>query len=332
MSFWGGTGENMKKGRIIFVTYLCVVSIMLSFYIGAIDEAQASTVVVQKSSVTKKKNKSRQLAEYTEEERYNLLFGTDVTYWTTDNKPAGYETKEKALKNLVTIKVPCYMLDKNGHKYTSLLSLTVHKALSAEVSAIFNEIYELPEKFPIHTLVGFRWNTNGEVSGPFLSKVTCMSAHAYGAAIDINMYENDYYVGAGNDLRDVKNPYYITETVREVFARHGWYWGGDFDICSDTMHFQYTGLGMLSYNTGSPFVKYSPTTPPPSSVLIKNLQRRLNRLGYYSGSINGSFDKKTSKAVKKFEKEHGLKATGKCYEELYELVWNLTHEMSDVNK
>lgn len=326
----------MKDAIRKAIAVICICTMIMPFFsikayaaTGSEDKGKSASTG---KSTKKKKNKTKTLADYTEEERYRLLFGTEVTYWTTDSKPAGYETKEAAMKNLSTIKVECYMIDSKGHKYSTVIPLTVNRLLADDVREIFAEIYQLEEKFPIHTLVGFRWNSNGEVSGPFLSGVTCMSAHAYGAAIDINMIENDYYVGAGNDLRDTKNKYYITDSVREIFERHGWYWGGDYSICTDTMHFQYTGLDMLSYNTGSPFVKYSATTPPPTSVLIKNIQRRLNNLGYYNGSINGTFDKKTSKAVKKFQKANGLKATGRAYEEFYTLLWNMTNEMTDVKK
>ena len=274
-------------------------------------------------------SQKKSLADYTDEERYKLLFGTDKKLFTVDDKPAGFETKSAALGNMTTVKVPCYLIDSRGTKYPSSRNITVHKALAEDVKQIFDEIYALPEKFPINTLVGFRWNSRGEVSGPFLETVTCMSAHAYGAAIDINMIENDYYVGAGNDLRDPQNPYYITQNVRDIFAAHGWNWGGDYEICTDTMHFQYTGLDMLSYNNGSPFKKYSLKSPVSHSMLIKNTQRRLAKLGYYKGSADGTFGKLTQAAVKAFQEDHGLKVTGKTGKKFYTLLWNLTNDMYD---
>ncbi len=275
-------------------------------------------------------SKEKTLAERTDEERYELLFGTEKKLFTVDDKPKGFETKSKALGNMKTVTVDCYMIGSTGTKYKAKGDIVVHKALAEDVKKIFDEIFALPEKFPINTLVGFRWNTNGEVSGPFLESVTCMSAHAYGAAIDINMIENDYYVGAGNDLRDPENPYYITQNVRDIFEAHGWHWGGDYEICTDTMHFQYTGLDMLSYNNGDPFVKHKLTSPQQSSTLIKNMQRRLERLGYYKNGNDGVFGKGTRKAVKAFQKDHGLKATGRTGEKFYTLLWNLTNDMYDL--
>ncbi len=40
------------------------------------------------------------------------------------------------------------------------------------------------------------------------------------------------------------------------------------------------------------------------------VQKELKLLGYYKGKINGILDKKTEKAVKLFQKDHGLKVDG----------------------
>jgi len=307
------------KGKSIKTAFLIFVSILL---------CTATAVPVYAASA--KDSESASLAGYSDEERYKLLFGTEKKLFTVDDKPEGFKSKDQALKNMTTVTVKCYELGQKGRKYETKRDIIVHKALAKDVKQIFDEIFALPEKFPINTLVGFRWNSRGEVSGPFLDSVTCMSAHAYGAAIDINMIENDYYVGAGNDLRDPENPYYITQNVRDIFEAHGWHWGGDYEICTDTMHFQYTGLDMLSYNNGDPFVKYKLTSPQQSSTLIKNMQRRLERLGYYKSGNDGTFGKGTKRAVKAFQEDHGLKATGRTGKKFYTLLWNLTNDMYDL--
>ena len=43
---------------------------------------------------------------------------------------------------------------------------------------------------------------------------------------------------------------------------------------------------------------------------VKSLQKKLKKLGYYSGSIDGSFGPATYAAVRKFQKANGLKADG----------------------
>lgn len=262
--------------------------------------------------------------------RYQYLFGTDATVWTTKNKPAGYEDKTKALSKMVNVEVPVWRLEKSGSKKAAVRTLSVNEKLADDVKQIFKEIYALPEKFPVDTLIGFRWNTRGEVSGPFLEKVTCMSAHAYGAAIDINFYQNDYYVGGGNDLRDKADPFYITQSVIDIFEKHGWFWGGNYAICSDTMHFQYTGLDMLSYNTGNPFKVFKVKKTLMKDVRIKNVQRRLNKLGFSCGSADGIYGNMTAAAVKAFQKANGMKANGRTSEAFYVALYNQTHDMYDV--
>lgn len=43
---------------------------------------------------------------------------------------------------------------------------------------------------------------------------------------------------------------------------------------------------------------------------VKSLQKKLKKLGYYSGGIDGSFGPVTDSAVRKFQKANGLKADG----------------------
>lgn len=269
------------------------------------------------------------LSAYSEEERYQYLFGTGVTYWTTKNKPKGYRSKESALKNMTEVTVKVWLSGSRGRRVSGKKKLKVNRKLAGEVKQIFKEIYELPEKFPIDTLVGFRWNSAGEVSGPLLKDTTVMSAHAYGAAIDINMYQNDYYVGPNHDYRDKNNKFYIPESVKEIFEKHGWYWGGNFSICTDTMHFQYTGLGMLTYNNGEPYTEYSlETTPKAGGYKIKNIQRRLKKLGY-NVKMTGKMNSATDRAIRAFQQDHGLAVTGVTDEEFYCLLYNLTPSTYD---
>lgn len=159
-----------------------------------------------------------------------------------------------------------------------------------------------------------------------------MSIHSFGAAIDINPgdYDNDYFLGKGNDLRDKSNPYCIPDEVIEIFEKNGWFWGGNFSICSDTMHFQYLGLDFLSYQGNSPFRELKLKN---NSLMegkdIKNLQQRLKELGF-SVTINGVYDKATESVIKKAQKQYGLKVTGVVDYKTWEAIINLTHYMSYV--
>ena len=216
-----------------------------------------------------------------------------------------------------------------GKKYSSTMKLSIHKKLADGVSSIFKEVYALPMKFPIKTLLGYSYR---KVGGVGLSNSTLLSIHSFGAAIDINPgdYDNDYFLGKGNDLRDKSNPYCIPDEVIDIFASYGWFWGGDFEISADTMHFQYLGLEFLSYQGKSPFreLKYKNGTLM-SGNDVKNLQQRLNRLGY-KVTVDGKYAKSTETAIKKFQKNNKLKVTGVVDYSTWEKLINLTHYMGYV--
>jgi len=133
-----------------------------------------------------------------------------------------------------TVKVPVWKLDKNGKKYGSALNITIHQALADEVLAIFTEIYNGPEQFPIYEAGGFQ-DRSGD--------------HGLGLAIDINSNENMYISGGGRTVGKLwepyKNPYSITPygDVVTAFERHGFFWGGDAFSNVDYMHF------FFSYDT-----------------------------------------------------------------------------------
>ncbi len=58
------------------------------------------------------------------------------------------------------------------------------------------------------------------------------------------------------------------------------------------------------------------------SALVKQLQERMQLLGYYDGPISGNFMEKTLKAVKKIQKQNGLTVTGTVDEETWNLIFN----------
>lgn len=161
-----------------------------------------------------------------------LLFG--------DPMQVRYEDQNEAQANMVTIQVPAWQLS-GGTKVSVNLPITVHKSLADNVMAVFQEIYQDPEQFPIQQLGGFRWGDMGE--------------HSCGTAIDINPDQN-YQVRDGNAMvgshwTPGTDPLSIAEngSVVRSFIRHGWSWGGDAwaDDADPTygyhdyMHFSYMG-------------------------------------------------------------------------------------------
>ncbi len=58
-------------------------------------------------------------------------------------------------------------------------------------------------------------------------------------------------------------------------------------------------------------VKTKKTKSSTSPKLVKKVQKTLNDLGYDCGKADGVFGKKTKTALKKFQKDNGLKVDGK---------------------
>ena len=271
-------------------------------------------------------DKEQELPLGDDEVRYDYLLGTEVVYYTVDNKAPGYTNNKEAERYMMEITVPVWHLDDaTGVRTASSMQLKINRKLVNSVKKIFQEIFELPCQFPIKTLLGYGYRQSGGVG---LSNCTLMSIHSYGAAIDINPgdYDNDYYLGAGNDLRDKSNPYCIPEEVIEIFEKNGWFWGGDFSICVDAMHFQYLGLDFLTYQDNSPFMIVDLSAGLEVGSHIENLQLRLTELGYRVNK-NGIYTEQTREAVRKFQTREGLPADGVVDYKTWETIINLTHYM-----
>ena len=143
---------------------------------------------------------------------------------------------------IVTIQVRTWDINSSGAKYTRTWNLQVNKAVEAEVKAIFEEIYNDPEQFPIHALGGARYSDT--------------LRHSWGCAIDINPVENYYCNTTTNPytpltgsycFKTSDSPYCIRpdSSVVRAFAKYGWGWGGGtadnnysgWSTTADYMHF-----------------------------------------------------------------------------------------------
>ena len=288
------------------------------------DDASPTPVPTKKPS----KDPAWAVPTQSDDARYQYLLGIDSKVITIDNPPAGYRNATEAAKNMKTITIPIWKMSSSGGRYTSSAKLTIHKKLARNVQEIFKEIYALDIKFPIKVVKGFMYR---KVGGVALSKSRIMSIHSFGAAIDINPgdYDNDYFLGKGNDLRDKSNPYCIPDEVIAIFEKYGWFWGGNFEICADTMHFQYFELGMLTYQGNSPFRNLKVKSAYMTGSDVRNLQQRLRELGFYV-SVDGVYGNKTADAIKKYQKSRGLEATGEMDYKTRETIINETHYMSYV--
>lgn len=169
-------------------------------------------------------------ADFTKAEKCDFVFGEYVS-----DPRLYYPDSASARADMVFVEVKTWDIGKNGEKYTRTWQLEVHKNLADTVKAIFDEIYNGDEKFPICSLGGYRWANKSE--------------HAIGAAIDINPEQNYYCDPGGNALvgnywKPYEDPYSITpdgDLVR-AFKKYGFVWGINWNSgYKDYMHFSFFG-------------------------------------------------------------------------------------------
>ena len=157
---------------------------------------------------------------------------------------SGYGSKSEASSHMVKITFPIWKLS-GSKKVSSTASIWINSAVADDVVAIFTEIYNDPEQFPINSVGGYSWRGD-----------TSTSQHNPGLAIDINPNENYQIrygkVVTGSFWDPAQSVYSISETssVVRIFRAHGWDWGGDawagYTTPSTTgnhdyMHFSYFG-------------------------------------------------------------------------------------------
>ena len=164
-------------------------------------------------------------------QKLKLAFGTS----NISDYHRVYRSSAEARQHMTTITVRTWDLNSSGEKYTRTWSLTVHENIAPTVQAIFDEIYALPARFPIHSLGGFRWCSYSE--------------HSVGLAIDINARENYYCNASGRALtgsyfRPGSDPYSIPVNgqIDHIFAKYGFtrgiYWNNGY---KDYMHYSFFG-------------------------------------------------------------------------------------------
>lgn len=169
-------------------------------------------------------------ASFTKEQKSIFMFGESVK-----DPRLYYSTSEEAKADMVKVDIQAWYLKSNGEKVPRTWTLEVHKNLAETVKAIFADIFNGPEQFPIHELYCYSWSGKSE--------------HSIGSAIDINWSENYYcdpYGNAivGNFWKPGENPYSITPggDVATAFAKYGYIWGINWNSgYKDYMHFSFFG-------------------------------------------------------------------------------------------
>lgn len=166
----------------------------------------------------------------TNAQRRQMIFGNPNKTYFTSSSDAG--------SHIVGVTVKTWDINSSGAKYTRTWTIYVNTYVVREVKAIFDYIYNSPEKFPIHALGGARYSDT--------------MRHSWGCAIDINPTEN-YYINykTGQQVgsycyKNGSSPYCITpnSSVVKAFAMYGWGWGGQgWSTAADYMHFSILASG-----------------------------------------------------------------------------------------
>jgi uncharacterized protein YjdB len=184
-------------------------------------------------SVTVIPNASLASAYETYGEKCVRIFGQEVS---RDTYRRYYQSDAEASSHMVTIAIRVWDFTDSTRteKTTKTRYLTVHESIAATVEAIFEEIYNGPEQFPISNVGCYRYEQGSE--------------HMLGVAIDINWEENyectiDGTATTGKYWKPGEDEYSIPADgdVVKAFAKYGFGWGGTWRTKKDYMHFSYFG-------------------------------------------------------------------------------------------
>lgn len=237
--------------------------IMASRFLDAFDAEplKPSELIADTASENDPEENEDEDDNLTEEERHelaedygadqNLTMGTPIPVaGTVEEKkeqvfgPGGeyYTDQATAESHMVKVQVQVWTLLSSGQKTPAVRTIEVNEAIADEIQAVFQEIFEGDEKFPIKDVGGYAWRSSTK------------SEHRQGTAIDINYMENMectidsdgniVQITTGTHWTPGDDPYSIPAggDVVRAFARHGFAWGGDaWTSKRDYMHFSYFG-------------------------------------------------------------------------------------------
>lgn len=149
--------------------------------------------------------------------------------------------------------------------------------------------------------------------GKIVTQVRLIGAHGFGLAYDVAPVSSDGKRILWNDNAKWK-------VIAEEGKRLGFKWGGDWKTINDKPHFELTeGLSYSELRAGRrpSWWKTEPQERLEIKVLrlgmigkeVKLLQTLLNKNGF-KVIVDGTFGSFTSRAVRSFQKQHGLTVDG----------------------
>jgi hypothetical protein len=112
---------------------------------------------------------------------------------------------------------------------SGFLPITTVNGVADKLRAVSDELDQLPPE-----IKKYAFPSAGTFNCRTVKDTGNRSAHAWGAAIDINTKFSDYWLWSKNGAYRNRIPFDIVD----VFERHGFIWGGKWGHF-DTMHFEY---------------------------------------------------------------------------------------------
>ena len=146
--------------------------------------------------------------------------------------PSGPPSSEAEMRTyLVTVKLKV----RTAGGGTGYIHLPIHRKLTKEVKACFDEMYKMGFKVRAGDTGSYNWR--------MMRTVNLMSHHSYGCVVDLNWQSNPMVqlsqIGSCA-YRPGKDSYSITRDVVNIWKKHGFSWGGDWTEKKDYMHLTYT--------------------------------------------------------------------------------------------
>ncbi len=170
------------------------------------------------------------LMSCSDSEVWELLTGTAY-----NSKPTSSQVSESQMsQRMETITIP-----RRTDSGDSTINITVNSALTELFTAFYTEIYNTCPDFYINDTYCYEYRA---VSG---SRSGALSAHSFGAAVDINAGYNPQGVTPPQRLSDVLSNrnyvIYAESPIITIAKKYTLCWGGYFSSNKDGMHFSFIG-------------------------------------------------------------------------------------------
>lgn len=212
---------------------------VLTTYRAALQKGNSGDISINPATVA-------DIIKLNEGQAWQLLLGTNT--YSTKPSLGNFEAVKKIMANrttTITVNVWYWKNSSGFEKTTKTKNITVNVGLRDFWQAFFNDVYQDKSQIVINpdTLYSysFRANTGG----------TSISAHAFGAAVDINpeIQGNGYGQTPYTEKQWKKLPekrwkymtIYHDSPLTKIAEKYTLSWGGDWRTHKDGMHFSFCG-------------------------------------------------------------------------------------------